>query len=70
MKVNVIDKENISNNTLNILNNKNICDLNEPKEEKNIPLPIKQKEHNYKIYENNHKKFIYMKQSKFLKKNL
>ena len=66
----LIDKENISNNTLNILNTKNICDLNEPKEEKNIPLPIKQKEHNYKIYENNHKKFIYMKQSKFLKKNL
>ena len=65
-----IDKENISNNIINILNNKNINDLNEPKEEKNIPFPVKQKEYNNKIYENNRKRFIYMKQSKFLKKNL
>ena len=65
-----IDKENISNNTINILNNKNLNDLNEPKEEKNIPFPVEQKEYNNKIYENNRKKFIYMKQSKFLKKNL
>ena len=66
----IIDKENISNNTINILNNKNLNDLKEPKEEKNIPFPVKQKEYNNKIYENNHKKFIYKKQSKFLKKNL
>ena len=65
-----IDKENISNNTINILNNKNLNDLNEPKEEKNIPFPVIPKEFKSKLYGNNHKKFIYMKQSKFLKKNL
>ena len=65
-----IDKENISNNTINILNNKNLNDLNEPKEEKNIPFPVIPKEFESKLYGNNHKKFIYMKQSKFLKKNL
>ena len=55
------EKENISNSGVNIINNynNNLKDLNEPKEEKNIPLPYsKIFDRNVEI-RNKNKKFIY-----------
>ena len=67
-----INKENISNNEIYIINkiNKNLNDLKEPKEEKNIPLPVSQNKYVNKIYGNYNKKFIYMNRNKFIKKNI
>ena len=67
-----INKENISSNEIHFINNinKNLNDLKEPKEEKNIPLPISQIDCVNKIYGKYNKKFIYMNRNKFIKKNI
>ena len=68
------EKENISESTINIINNfnininKNLNDLNEPVEEKNIPLPVSQIHNKKNKYKNNSKRFIYMNRIKFVKK--
>ena len=66
------DKENISNSTMNILNNfnKNISDLKEPKEEKNIPFPVSQISGRNNKLGNKNKKIIYMNRNKFIKKEI
>ena len=67
-----INKENISTNEIHFINNinKNLNDLKEPKEEKNIPLPVSQIGGVNKIYGKYNKKFIYMNRNKFIKKNI
>lgn len=68
------EKENISESTINIINNfnininKNLNDLNEPVEEKNIPLPVSQIHNKKNKYGNNNKRFVYMNRIKFIKK--
>ena len=61
-----IDKENISNSTINIINNFN-KDLNEPKEEKNVPLPISKININ-RINNTYNRKFVYLNPNKYSRK--
>ena len=74
ININKKEKENISESTINIINNfnininKNLNDLNEPVEEKNIPLPVSQIHNKKNKYKNNSKRFIYMNRIKFVKK--
>ena len=68
------EKENVSESTINIINNfnininKNLNDLNEPQEEKIIPLPVSQIHDINNKCRNNKKRIIYMNELKFIKK--
>ena len=64
-KSDFIDKENLSNSSMNIINNFN-KDLYEPKEEKNVPLPISKIQIKSINFTSN-RKFIYVNSKKYIK---